>query len=271
MIAFPPCKINLGLTILRKRADGYHDIETCFYPVSWTDILEIIKSGEFTFAASGLPIPGDPSDNLCVRAFRMIEREFSIGPVAMHLHKIIPAGAGLGGGSSDAAHTLKLLNRIFELDLTDERLEGYASQLGSDCSFFIRGKPAVGTERGNRLTPLEANPGDRHLIVVAPGIHIPTAAAYLDVHPYEASKSCADIVSGLPLWQWKDHLKNDFEKSVVARYPEIGRIKELLYEAGAVYASMSGSGSAVFGIFDKATQTPAELGNYRSWCGPLSV
>lgn len=271
MLAFPPCKINLGLSIIRRRDDGYHDVDTCFYPVPWTDILEVIASDRFDFTYSGLPVPGAAADNLCVRAYGLLEKDFGIGPVKMHLHKCIPMGAGLGGGSSDAAHTLLLLNEAFRLGLGIDALLDYASVLGSDCAFFISGRPAHGTGRGDQLTPVEVALGDKFMVIVAPDIHIATAAAYADVIPGQSSTACAQVVSGMPVREWKHHLHNDFEGSLFRKHPEIGRIKQSLYDAGAGYAAMSGSGAAVFGIFEQPVPLPDALRQYTSWCGIPSV
>lgn len=269
MIAFPPCKINLGLNILHKRADGYHNIETCFYPVPWVDVLEVIRSDAFAFGVSGLPVPGLAADNLCVRAYEILRKDFGIGPVKMHLHKTIPMGAGLGGGSSDGAHALRLLNQLFALDLSNERLVEYASLLGSDCAFFISRQPAFGTGRGEQLRELRVHPENEFLVIIVPEIHVTTAAAYADVAPGQPPISCHRIVSEMPVREWRHNLKNDFEVSVFRQYPVVGRIKQLLYDAGASYASMSGSGAAVFGIFEQPVRLPDELKQYKSWAGPL--
>lgn len=234
MIAFPPCKINLGLNILRKRPDGFHDIETCFYPVRWTDILEVIPSDKFEFTMSGNAIPGD--DNLCVRAHKILNAP----PAKIHLHKVIPTGAGLGGGSSDAAWTLRLLNDVFDLKHSKEDLKNFAAQLGSDCAFFIEDVPMIGTGRGEILTKANIDLTGKYLVIVKPDIHVSTAEAYASVVPKESPFDLNDIRS----------LKNDFEPSVFKKYPGIASIKDALYEAGAYYASMSGSGSSVFGIFN---------------------
>ena len=239
MVAFPPCKINLGLNILRKRNDGYHDIETCFFPVPWTDILEVIPSKEFSFTVSGNPIPG--GDNLCVKAYELLQTP----PAKIHLHKIIPMGAGLGGGSSDAAWTLRLLNDVFSLGLNKEQLKQYAAQIGSDCAFFIDDIPMIGTRRGEVLRPANIDLKGKYIVIVKPDIHVSTAEAYSSVVPMESDFNLDDLQS----------LKNDFEPSVFKRYPEIASIKKSLYDLGAVYAQMSGSGSAVFGIFN----TPPSL------------
>lgn len=269
MITFPPCKINLGLNILRRRDDGYHDIETCYYPVPWTDVLEIIRSDAFHFGVSGLPIPGTAAENLCVRAYEILQEDFKIGPVKMHLHKTIPMGAGLGGGSSDAAHALHLLNQLFNLGLSNERLVKYAASLGSDCAFFISGKPAFATGRGERLREIKVGFNNEFLVILVPEIHIATATAYAGVTPAQPAVSCDRIVSEIPVREWKNILKNDFEGSVFRQHPLIGRIKQSLYDAGASYAGMSGSGAAVFGIFDRPVQLPEELRRYQSWSGAI--
>jgi 4-diphosphocytidyl-2-C-methyl-D-erythritol kinase len=261
MVAFPHCKINLGLNILRKRSDGYHDIETCFYPIPWTDILEIIPSEEFSFSLSGNAIPGETHDNLCVKAYRMMQAVYSLPPVKMHLHKIIPTGAGLGGGSSDAAWTLRLLNDLFKLNLSKEVLKEYAARLGSDCAFFIDDIPMIGSGRGEVLTPVKISLKGKHLVIVKPDVHVSTAQAYAGVAPTESQKSITEVL-GMPVETWKAHLTNDFETSIIEKIPLIGIIKERLYRHGAVYASMSGSGSSVYGIF--SGNPPIQTQEYES-------
>ena len=239
MVAFPPCKINLGLNIIRRRDDGYHDIETCFYPVPWTDILEIIPSNEFSFNATGNAIPGNGDDNLCIRAWQLLKTP----PVKIHLHKIIPIGAGLGGGSSDAAWTLRLLNDAFQLGLKKEELRHYASQLGSDCAFFIDDIPMMGTGRGEMLRKADISLNGKFIVIVKPDVHVSTAQAYAGIIPKEGGRTAEQI----PIEEWKIHLKNDFESTV----PDKLSLKQRFYDLGALYASMSGSGSAVYGIFSK--------------------
>jgi 4-diphosphocytidyl-2-C-methyl-D-erythritol kinase len=269
MVAFPPCKINLGLNILRKRQDGYHDISTCFYPVPWTDVLEIIISDQLTFTSTGNIIPGEREDNLCLKAYRLLKDDFDISSVAIHLHKIIPTGAGLGGGSADAAYTLRLLNTIFNLRLSIDRLSHYASQLGSDCSFFVQDKPMLGSERGEVLSAINVDLKGKFLVIVKPAVHISTADAYAGVKPEVPKSNLQDILENKTLSQWKVLLKNDFEESVFQKHPAIKKIKEDLYSLGAIYASMSGSGSSVFGIFDGTVEVKGKLGNYSTWCGVL--
>lgn len=250
MVSFPPCKINLGLNIIRKRSDGYHDIETCFYPVPWTDILEIIISDQINFTSTGLVIPGNADDNLCLKAYQLIKKDFDIAPVNIHLHKIIPTGAGLGGGSSDAAFTLRMLNEIFKLNLSITQLLSYASQLGSDCAFFIQDKPMLGEGRGEVLSEIKVDLKGKFLMLIKPDVHVSTAAAYASVKPEKPSIKLKDVLEKNGVDTWRNLLKNDFENSVFEIHPLIRKIKEELYAAGAQYASMSGSGSAVFGIFE---------------------
>lgn len=270
MIVFPPCKINLGLQILRKRPDGYHDLSTCFYPLPWTDILEVIESDQFAFDVSGLAVPGDTASNLSVRAYELMRKEFKLPPVRIYLHKIIPMGAGLGGGSADGAYTLRLLNEKFQLNASHEKLAEWAAQLGSDCAFFLHDRPMLGSGKGNVLTPFPFSLKGRFIVVVKPDVHVSTAEAYAGVRPAPAEKSLRDIL-GQPMESWRIELKNDFENSVFAHYPAIARIKERLYEAGAAYASMSGSGSAVFGIFSKPTDLRENFTEHTYWSSVLTV
>ncbi|MEM6643079.1 MAG: 4-(cytidine 5'-diphospho)-2-C-methyl-D-erythritol kinase [Bacteroidota bacterium] len=248
MIAFPNAKINLGLNVVKKREDGFHDIESCFYPIPWQDCLEVIKADEFSFHSYGLTIPGDWKSNLCVQAYQLLQEAYHIPPVEIHLLKQIPMGAGLGGGSSDGAWTLKLLNGLFELGLSDESLESLALKLGSDCPFFIRNQAALAKGKGEFLTPIDLNLTGYYLGIKNPGIHISTAEAYAGVLPKLPKQLCEDILNA-PVNNWKNLLTNDFEQSVFKNHPEIEAIKGAMYSAGAIYASMTGSGSTVFGIF----------------------
>lgn len=251
MVSFPNCKINLGLNIIRKRDDGFHDLETLFYPVAVTDALEVITTNEFEglrFTSSGIEVSGE---NLCIKAYELITKNRNGLPgVQMHLHKSIPLGAGLGGGSADAAFALKLLNEKLSLNLSAEQLHEYALHLGSDCPFFLINKPSLATGRGEILKPVEINLSTYQLIIVNPGIHINTAWAFSQIRPAVPKKSITAIVQQ-PIETWKEELKNDFEEAVFAKHPEIKSIKEKLYDAGALYSAMSGSGSSVYGIFKK--------------------
>jgi 4-diphosphocytidyl-2-C-methyl-D-erythritol kinase len=270
MVAFPPCKINLGLHVIRKRPDGYHALETCFYPVPWTDILEIIPSEQLVFTASGNIIPGKEEDNLCLKAYHLLQADFNLPPVKIHLHKIIPTGAGLGGGSSDAAHTLRLLNRIFGLGLSDEKLMAYAANLGSDCAFFIQDKPMLGTGRGEILQPLSLSLKGKYLVLIKPDIHVSTAEAYGGIVPREPSRSLRTLLTDASFPEWKNSLVNDFEETVFRKHPAIADVKEMLYRHGARYACMSGSGATVLGLFDEPVSLPVKTG-YDFWAGTLPV
>lgn len=259
MIIFPNCKINLGLHILQKRADGFHNLETVFYPVPLQDGLEIITADSsikesIQFSTSGLNIGTSLQDNICVKAFLLLKKEFPhLPPIQMHLHKVIPSGAGLGGGSADAAFTLMLLNKKYNLGLSNEQLMRFALQLGSDCPFFILNTPCFATGRGEQLKPVSVNISGYRLILVNPKIHISTAEAFSKITPNN-DRTSPELLVNLPVSQWKDVLHNDFENGVFKLHPETKKIKEQLYETGAIYASMSGSGSTVYGIFDKSIQ-----------------
>jgi 4-diphosphocytidyl-2-C-methyl-D-erythritol kinase len=269
MIVFPPCKINLGLHVISKRPDGYHDIETCFYPVPWTDILEIIPSNKTAFTFSGQPISGKEESNLCVRAYSLLQQDFVIPPVQLHLHKIVPSGAGLGGGSSDAAATLKLLNEIFSLGIGMERLRSYASLLGSDSPFFIEPQPTFGTGKGEIVTPLYLPLKGKYLMVVDPGIHCSTAEAYGRVNARQPKMPLKEILAR-PIAEWKEFLQNDFEPSIFSSYPILRDIKERLYQRGAAYASMSGSGSSIFGLFHQPQDMEKDFPGMKLWFGKLN-
>jgi 4-diphosphocytidyl-2-C-methyl-D-erythritol kinase len=255
MIQFPNSKINLGLNIVGKRPDGFHNIETIFYPAPFCDALEIIPAadGFFHCQTTGLTIPGRTEDNLCVKAFCLLQPEFRLPGVRMHLHKVIPMGSGLGGGSSDGAFTLKMLNELFDLGLNDERLMNYARLLGSDCAFFIENQPRFAFEKGERFKPVTVDLSGLFLAIIVPDVQVVTADAYRMVIPELPRLSLAEVIH-LPAEDWKDNVVNDFEKTVFERHPVIRRIKEKMYDAGAVYASMSGSGSAVFGLFENSPQ-----------------
>lgn len=270
MISFPPCKINLGLNVISKRPDGYHEIETCFYPVPWTDILEIILSDVLTFTNSGNSIPGKKEDNLCLQAYQLLKNDYNLAPVKIHLHKIIPTGAGLGGGSSNAAFTLRLLNTIFNLGLNVNQLKMYAAQLGSDCAFFIEDKPMIGSGRGEVLREAKLKLEEKFIVIVKPEVHVSTAEAYMGVKPAHKVGDAKYTVERTTFEDWKDLLVNDFEESVFQKYPLIKEIKTKLYEYGACYASMSGSGSAVYGIFEKPVKLKGHFPAMTYWSGVLN-
>jgi len=301
MVSFPHCKINLGLRILRKREDGYHDLESVFYPLPVEDVLEInlinersqesgvgsrepmqntethsplttrqpdgqahhsptwlLDTGTFRYNQTGLEIDGNPEDNLCTKAYYLLKKEFPLLPsIQMHLHKNIPMGAGLGGGSADAAFVLKQLNEKFNLNLTIDQLVAYALQLGSDCPFFIIDKPCWATGRGELLEPLQLDLSAYSFMIVSPGIHISTSWAFSLIKTSSFSLSIKEIIQQ-PVKTWKEELVNDFETPVFNKHPEIKLIKEVLYQKGALYASMTGSGSSVFALFPK-NQLPSDL------------
>ncbi len=243
--------------MISKRDDGFHNIETCFYPVPWNDILEIIPAETISFTNSGRTIPGKPEENLCLKAYYVLADDFKLPPVSMHLHKIIPMGAGLGGGSSDGAYALNLLNEIFELELPEKQLMDYALQLGSDCPFFIQKNPVLGKGRGELLSPIDISLKGKGLVVIAPSIHVSSSEAYNNIKPANPEGTLEGILKNHEIGDWKNVLVNDFEEGVFSKYPEIEKIKKQLYQEGALYACMSGSGSSVFGIFG----TPVSLEN----------
>lgn len=257
MIRFPNCKINLGLHILGKRADGYHDLETVFYPLYIKDALEIIplqNEAKPKLSLSGFSVSGDDSNNLCIKAWHLLKADFPELPfVNIHLHKAIPMGAGLGGGSADGTAALMILNNIFNLQLSSESLAEYALQLGSDCPFFIYNKPLFATGRGELLQPVNINLNDFYFYIVNPGIHVNTSEAFAQLQPINHVTPLFQIIQQ-PIETWKNTLINDFEEGILKRYPLIADAKHKLYQHGAVYAAMSGSGSTVFGIFKKEPQ-----------------
>ena len=248
MIVYPNAKINIGLHVISRRPDGYHNLETLFYPVKLCDALEMAETGKTGISFSGIPVDGDPHENLVMKAYERLKKDFDLPPVQFHLHKAIPTGAGLGGGSSDAAFTLKMLNEYFNLNLHKEEMLAYAAQIGADCSFFIENVPAYATGIGNVLEPYKLRLSGYETVILKPQASVSTVQAYKNVIPVRPEISLKEVLS-LPVEKWKDAVVNDFEKSVFPRFPEIKRCKDLLYESGALYASMSGSGSAVFGIF----------------------
>lgn len=263
MLSFPNCKINIGLQVLGKREDGFHEIETVFYPVPLYDALEIIPSANLEFTITGLPVDGSMADNICVKAYQLLKKDFPQLPfVKIHLHKAIPTGAGLGGGSADAAFMLKLLNDTFKLNLTTSQQINYALQLGSDCPFFIINKPCVAKGRGEKMEEMKVDISKYKIVLVNPGIHINTGWAFsqLSKQVYDektnlrTGKSIQQIIVQ-PISSWKEELLNDFEAPVFIAHPKIKEIKETLYKLGALYAAMSGSGSTVYGIFNTVIDT----------------
>jgi 4-diphosphocytidyl-2-C-methyl-D-erythritol kinase len=272
MITFPNAKINLGLHITEKRSDGFHNIESVFYPIGLSDVLELKpaegKSG-VRFSSSGISIPGDTASNLCVKAYELIRRDYPMPEITVHLLKNIPVGAGLGGGSSDAAFFIRLLNDSLDLGLAWGEMHHYAKQLGSDCSFFLGNRPAMVTGRGDEMESLNFSLKGFHLLLVCPPIHISTAEAYALVKPGKSAINLEETIITEPPSSWKNRVVNDFEKSIFPKYAEIEAIKKKIYDLGAVYASMTGSGAAVYGLFEKQVRTENEFGNSFVWQGLL--
>ena len=268
MILFANCKINIGLDILARRPDGYHDIETLMFPVrGLCDAVEAFPARQDSFSCAGLAVDCPPERNLCLKALHLMRQRYGIGPVELHLLKAVPFGAGLGGGSSDAAHTIRLLDRLFSLALSDTELESLAAELGSDTAFFIRNRPAIASGRGEILsawTTGEAVPENlrgKRLLLVKPPFGVGTAEAYRGVCPATPATSLRERL-GAPIEVWRETVANAFEPTVFALYPELAEIKRSLYETGAIYASLSGSGSALYGIFNDNAPRPAFPNEY---------
>ena len=263
MVVFPNAKINIGLNITGKRSDGYHDIESVFFPIKLRDVLEIIISSnpsqDISFNQTGLLINGDLASNLCVEAYHLVKKDYpSIQSINLHLHKAIPMGAGLGGGSSDGAFMLKLLNDVFELEIGEDKLIRYALQLGSDCPFFIKNTPCFGSGRGEILNSIDLNLDNYQILVINPGIHVNTGWAFSKL---TVQNNHQDLINKInqPIPNWKETITNDFEAPVFEKYPVIKNIKDSMYNHGALYASMSGSGSSVYGIFHKNEKPTIEI------------
>ncbi len=256
MVIFPNAKINLGLRVTAKRVDGFHDLDTVFYPLPLFDILEVISLGNnatesISITLSGKKVAGNIESNLCFKAYQLLKKDFPQLPsIAIHLHKNIPMGAGMGGGSSDGAYMLKLLNEKFNLQIQDEILARYALQLGSDCPFFIFNKTSHATGRGEIMHPIELDLSDKKIVLICPGIHVSTAEAFSDIQIKEHMDTCSEIIKA-PIATWKEKLINDFERPVFKKHPVLAEIKDELYHSGAIYASLTGTGSTVYAIFEK--------------------
>ena len=261
MVVFPNCKINIGLRIGQKRADGFHNLETVFFPILLTDVLEILPAARepekiITYSQSGNNIEGAEEDNICIKAYYLLKKDFlQLPAIQMHLHKSIPTGAGLGGGSADGAFTLCLINNLFKLSLSTSQLLNYALRLGSDCPFFIINQPCFATGRGEYLTPISINLSGYTMVIINPGIYINTGWAFSELSLYQnaiQTKAIPGMQEAIrqPIENWKYHLTNDFELPAFNQYPVLKTIKETLYNLGAIYAAMSGSGSTMYGIFN---------------------
>jgi 4-diphosphocytidyl-2-C-methyl-D-erythritol kinase len=269
MVTFPNCKINLGLNILQKRKDGFHDIETVFFPLRLFDVLEIVTSENKTeFINTGIS-GGEANNNLCLKAYQLLKKDFPQLPeIKMHLHKTIPVGAGLGGGSADAAFTLSILNKKYKLNISLKKLLFYALQLGSDCPFFLINKPAIASGRGEILEEIKCSLSGYKILIINPGIHISTRELFQQISPSIPKKNIREIIQQ-PVESWKNDLVNNFEKIVFQNHPEIKIIKQQLYQHNAVYASMTGTGSTLFGIFNINDEIPVEEGYLYKWIEKL--
>lgn len=272
MVTFPNAKINIGLNITRRRDDGYHDLETLFYPIDLCDVLEIVPAtgNTTTLNISGIAVDGDIEKNLVMKAYRLLQSQYDLPAVAIYLHKAIPFGAGLGGGSADAAYTLRMLRDMFALPATDDELAKLASKLGADCPFFIYNKPLIAKGIGDLFSAIDFSLKGKHILLVKPPIGVSTAEAYANVSPKQPEKPLNERVAP-PIEEWKNAVVNDFEKSIFPAHPRIAAIKQRMYDMGASYASMSGSGSSVFGIFDKACDTAALFPDCFVWQGECNV
>ena len=256
MVIFPNCKINIGLQVLNKRTDGYHNLQTIFYPVTIYDALEVIDNDNslepFNLSASGIEVSSTPDSNICNKAYLLLKQDFpGLPSVKVHLHKNIPIGAGLGGGSSDGTNMLLLLNKKYELDISNEQLLDYSLQLGSDCPFFLMNQPSYAEGRGEKLEQISLDLSAYRILIVNPGIHVNTKWAFTKIQPSENKYDLRKVITK-PIDTWKESIENDFEQVVFSNWPEIGEIKKEMYKKGALYVSMSGSGSSIFGIFDRS-------------------
>lgn len=278
MITFPIAKINLGLNVVERRPDGYHNLETVFYPVPISDALEVTPMDplfpspvDCDLKVTNIHIEGDEQRNLVVRAYQMLKQDFPQLPrIHTHLHKAIPTQAGMGGGSSDCAYMIRLLNEQFKLGLSKQQMMDYAARLGADCAFFILSKPAYAEGIGEQLQPVALDLSSYWIAVVRPDIPVPTKEAFSLIKPHRPQKNCRNVIMQ-PIETWRADLVNDFEQSVFTLHPEIGAIKEQLHRLGAVYAAMSGSGSAVFGLFHEAIKIGEHFPEMFTYCGRLSV
>ncbi len=251
MITFPSAKINIGLNITSRRADGYHNLETVFYPVKIKDALEVIEGAEMSFETSGVEIPGHANENLCLQAYDLLRKDFDLPNINIHLHKKIPIGAGLGGGSADAAFFIKLINEKFNLNISTENIQNYCRKLGADCAFFVENKPVFAFGKGDEFEVINLDLSNYYIALVMPNVHVSTGEAYRGVQPKMPEHSLTELIK-LPIEEWQGKITNDFEKHILTSHPLIRGVKSSLLEAGAMFALMSGSGASVYGIFKKA-------------------
>lgn len=269
MLLYPNCKINLGLNVLRRRSDGYHELETLFYPVNATEAIVIEPSDLFSFKVEGITIDGDLKDNLCVKAWNLISSRYELTPVSITLYKYLPMGAGLGGGSSDAAYVIKGINQLFDLGMAEVEMAEIAATIGSDAPFFIYNKPMLATGRGEVLEPIDFSLSGYHIRLIKPSFGISTKEAYSGITPSDENSLSVKQILELPIREWQGLLKNDFERHLFERYPELAQIKEDFIKQGAVYAAMSGSGSTIFGLFDNTPNPCFAKPGYWCWTGQL--
>ncbi len=258
MIVFPNCKINLGLQVTQKRQDGFHNLSTVFYPINWCDSLELVATSSnlanFSLSLSGIPINGELKDNLLYKTYHLINSTHPLPAINVHLHKQLPMGAGLGGGSADAVFLMDSIIKLAQLDITQQQRLQWATQLGSDCAFFVKNTPQYAQGRGELLQDCKCNLSNYAILVIYPNIHSSTKDAFNGLIPKSSSIDLKTVIETYPVETWKDYVFNDFETTIFNKYPEIERLKHQLYEQGAIYASLSGSGSAVYGIFDSVKE-----------------
>jgi 4-diphosphocytidyl-2-C-methyl-D-erythritol kinase len=263
MIAFPHAKINLGLSVLSKRQDGFHNLETIFYPLAIHDALEIIPSDFTKIISTGLKISGNADDNIVLRAFEMLNNYYpSVSPLEIHLHKAIPMGAGLGGGSSDATEMILMMNCYFNLQISGKELKNYTAKLGSDCAFFLQKDPCFANGRGEILEPIKLDLSSYSILLIHPDIQIKTEWAYSRIKPGNPLHNLKESILQ-PVSEWPDLIYNDFELPVFEEFPQLRKIKDDLYSKGALYSAMSGSGSTIFGIFNKSELPAIDFPNTR--------
>ncbi len=265
MVIFSNAKINIGLNIIEKRTDGFHNIESVFYPIGYKDVLEIIKADKkLSFNNTGIVIDAKLEDNLIIKAYNLIKNDYDIAPVKIHLHKTIPIGAGLGGGSSNAVYMLKLLNNFFELNINNSKLTDYARKIGSDCAFFVKNTPVFAFQKGDEFSEINIDLSGYNIVVIKPNVFVGTKEAYAGIVPEKTKNSLKEQIRR-PIAEWKNNIKNDFEFGIIKKYPEIAQIKNDLYKQGAIYTSMSGSGSSVYGIFDKQSTFVNTNDKHKVW------
>ncbi len=270
MLFFPNAKINIGLNIVEKRNDGFHNLETVFYPIGLKDSLEFVetKNSETHLQTTGIDLDVDNKDNICYKAYSLMANNFDIPKLNIHLHKIIPTGAGLGGGSADAAFLIKEISNYFNLNINSAKLESLAAEIGSDCAFFIKNKPVFAFDRGEKFQEITLDLSNYYIYLIKPQIFVSTADAFSGIKPQKPQYSINDLINK-PIEEWKDYIFNDFEQTIFNKYPLIDEIKSSMYDMGAVYASMSGSGSAVYGIFKNKPEVNIKYDKSFNWIGKL--